>query len=252
MAIGAAQMFGFRIINNFRRPYYSKSISEFWRRWHISLSEWLRDYVFLPTAYALARRGKSGKLFMMKTENASYYFATFITMFLIGLWHGANWNFVIWGLLFAFFMIFSRVTIKQRKKFVKLIKINKFPTLLKLFRVGFTFSLVCFCWIFFRAKSIDDAIYIISNSFSELNLIFQKIYIQNTFTVMRFDSIALIICISLISLLEVIHLIQRKGSIIELLSNRPVYMRWVVYIVFIMITIFFSYTSEQKFIYFNF
>jgi alginate O-acetyltransferase complex protein AlgI len=252
MAIGTAQIFGFKIMNNFKRPYYSKSILEFWRRWHISLSEWLRDYLFLPTAYSIARKGKSGKYLFMKTENASYFIATLVTMLLIGLWHGASWNFVFWGFLFAFFMIISRITKKARNKIVNITNLRKYPLVLKIIRIGFTFMLVCFCWIFFRSQNFNDAFYIIINSFKDLNLGFNTEYIMRTFTETGYSKLSFAICVLLIVILEIIQLFQRKGSIIKHISLKPLYLRWGLYIIFMITLIVLSAPTKQKFLYFQF
>lgn len=252
MAVGLSLMFGYKIINNFNRPYYSKSISEFWRRWHISLSGWLRDYVFLPIAYSIARRGKSGKYLFIKTENISYYIATLFTMLLIGLWHGANWNFIFWGFLFAFFLIISRITKKFRTKLIKYSKIKKYPYLLKMMRIGFTFFLICFCWIFFRAKNFNDAFYIVTNSFNDIKSIFNVDYFFNTLYEIKFTFKSFIISISSILLLEAVQLFQRKRSIIKYLSSKPVYFRWGLYLLILLIMIFLSVTAKKEFLYFKF
>ena len=137
IAIGTARMLGFRFMDNFRTPYYSKSITELWRRWHISLSSWLRDYLYIPLGGN--RKGKFNS-----------YRNVMITMLLGGLWHGASWNFVIWGALNGVYLSVERI--------VKLKKIDRNKTLLsKLFFAFFTFNLVCLTWIFFRAQTFKQA-----------------------------------------------------------------------------------------------
>ena len=153
IAIGAAQIMGFDLMDNFKRPYFSKSIPEFWRRWHISLSTWFKDYVYIP-------------LGGNRVSKLRYYANLFITFLISGLWHGAAWTFVIWGALHGFYQIFSLLTKKYRYKLKESIGIVNYPTLNKYLQIGVTFVLVDFAWIFFRANSLNDAWYIINNLFA--------------------------------------------------------------------------------------
>jgi alginate O-acetyltransferase complex protein AlgI len=143
MAIGAALTLGIKLMQNFNRPYLSKNISEFWSRWHISLSTWFRDYVYIPLG------GNR------KTEILTY-FNILIVFIISGLWHGANWKYVVWGLIHGALLISYRMS----KRFN--ISINGYPFLKWLL----TFNLVCLAWIFFRANSITDGIYILQKIFT--------------------------------------------------------------------------------------
>ena len=147
MAIGLGLMFGFSFPKNFDAPYRSQSISEFWRRWHISLSSWLRDYLFLPIAYSISRRIEADRVFRMKTETFIYAGATLITMLLAGLWHGAAWHFVMWGAFHGVFLVIDRMA--GRGGLLK-----RFP---RPARVAGTFLLVLFSWILFRAENLPEA-----------------------------------------------------------------------------------------------
>ena len=141
MAIGLGKMLGFDFLENFRFPYKSKSIREFWQRWHISLSNWFRDYLYIPLG---GNRVSPGRV----------YVNLFIVFFLTGLWHGASWNFVVWGLLHGFFMIIERVG------FGKILK--KAPVLLQhLYAV----SVVVIAWVFFRAPDFEKSINFIASMF---------------------------------------------------------------------------------------
>ena len=142
MAIGIAMLMGFVLPPNFRTPYKSASITEFWRRWHISLSTWLRDYLYISLGGN--RKGK------FRT-----YLNLFITMLLGGLWHGASWKFVIWGILHGLALVVERLF-----KNVITIPKNYFTHFI---RVLLTFHFVVFCWIFFRAKDFSTAFNVISN-----------------------------------------------------------------------------------------
>ena len=142
MAIGIALLMGFKLSVNFRTPYKSASITEFWKRWHISLSTWLRDYLYISLG-----GNRKGKIRM--------YFNLFITMLLGGLWHGASWKFVIWGTLHGIQLVIERIF----KDYIRLPK-NK---IIRFFSVILTFHFVAFCWIFFRAKDFSVAFQVISN-----------------------------------------------------------------------------------------
>lgn len=152
IAVGSAKILGFDLMQNFRRPYFSKTTSEFWRRWHISLSSWFRDYVYIPLGGS--RCGK-----------ARYYLNNMITFTLSGLWHGAEWTFVVWGVINGVYTSLSHTTRALRERMSARIFTNKTEFIHKIIQVGFTFTLICFSWIFFRANSLSDAVYIITHLF---------------------------------------------------------------------------------------
>jgi alginate O-acetyltransferase complex protein AlgI len=141
IAIGSAKIMGIDLMENFKMPYFSKSINEFWTRWHISLSTWFKDYLYIPLGGNRT------------TKRWKYYLNIMIVFLVSGFWHGAEWTFLVWGALHGIFQIAERLTARGTKKF-------KIPDIIKLM---FTFSLVCFTWIFFRADNLQDSFYIISN-----------------------------------------------------------------------------------------
>ena len=147
MAIGLARMFGFRFVENFNYPYAARTISEFWTRWHISLSSWLRDYIFLPTAYAVSRRIRKERVWRLKAESWSYAAGILVTMFLCGLWHGASWSFIVWGLWQGTLMLL------ERSGFRRLLKKAWVP-LQHLYAV----SAILIGWVFFRAPDLGHAL----------------------------------------------------------------------------------------------
>ncbi len=153
IAIGAAKVMGFNLMTNFKRPYFSASISEFWKRWHISLSTWFKDYLYIS-------------LGGNKVAIPRWYLNLFFVFAISGLWHGANWTFIIWGALNGFYLVFAIITEKWRKKFGELIFLNRLPKLNSLIQILITFALVCFAWIFFRANTTADAFLIVKNIFS--------------------------------------------------------------------------------------
>jgi alginate O-acetyltransferase complex protein AlgI len=139
MAIGAAQVMGFKLMKNFDRPYHSKSIHEFWGRWHISLSSWFKDYLYIS-------------LGGNRVSIPRWYFNLFIVFLVSGLWHGANWTFVIWGALHGFYLVFALLTKNIRNTFTKFIGLNKLPALNNFFQILTTFSLSNFCMDFLSSK----------------------------------------------------------------------------------------------------
>jgi len=164
MAIGISRILGFESMKNFDFPYYSRSISEFWNRWHISLSSWLRDYLFLPLAYATMRRIRGEKWLAVKAETWGYMVGIMLTMLLGGLWHGEGWTFVIWGGLFGFYQIVAYASKRQRRKVSKKIGWQRLPWLDSAWKVFVTFNLVSFAWIFFRAASVHHALRMIGQA----------------------------------------------------------------------------------------
>jgi D-alanyl-lipoteichoic acid acyltransferase DltB (MBOAT superfamily) len=150
IAIGVAEVFGYKTMQNFDHPYIAQSSSDFWRRWHISLSTWLRDYLYIPLGgnrLSLSQR----------------YFNLFIVFLICGLWHGANWTFIVWGGLHGLYLIFSLMTQGIRNGICRMLKLDYAPHIHKALKILVTFSLVSFAWISFRANSMTDALYIISH-----------------------------------------------------------------------------------------
>ena len=139
-------------MDNFRTPYFSKSISEFWSRWHISLSTWFRDYVYIPLGGNRVNRGR-------------WYFNLFITFMISGLWHGANWTFVVWGMLHGFYLIFSIAATPLVQPINEKV-FNHFPRLKAFLDTLVTFVLVCIAWIFFRAENVSDAFLMVGKIFN--------------------------------------------------------------------------------------
>ena len=144
IAIGAARVMGFTLMTNFNRPYLSKSIAEFWKRWHISLSTWFKDYLYIS-------------LGGNKVSVPRWYLNLFIVFLISGLWHGANWTYIVWGGINGFYLVFALVTKKYRESFDRFVGINKFPGVKKAVQILTTFGLTCFAWIFFRATSLAQA-----------------------------------------------------------------------------------------------
>ncbi len=151
IAIGSAQVMGFKLMTNFKRPYFAKSVSEFWKRWHISLSTWFTDYLYIS-------------LGGNRIGIPRWYFNLFFVFLVSGLWHGANWTFIIWGALNGFYLIFALI----KKRFIKPSEKSS-PEIIKsgfnIINILITFALICLSWVFFRANSSHDAFVIIRNMF---------------------------------------------------------------------------------------
>lgn len=153
IAIGTARLFGFDLMRNFAYPYFSRDIAEFWRRWHISLSTWFRDYVYIPLG---GSRGGTG----MKVRN------TFIIFIVSGFWHGANWTFIFWGALNAIYFLPLLLTRNNRNNLDIVAQDRLLPTFREMIQITITFGLTVFAWIFFRAESITHAFQYIQGIFS--------------------------------------------------------------------------------------
>lgn len=159
MAIGTSKLFGFNTIRNFAYPYFSRDIAEFWRRWHISLSTWLRDYIFYPIRRKLLRQKNLPGWLVQSLP-------PLVTMLASGLWHGSNWTFVFWGALHGVFLILETYLKPPVDKFFERYPSKTVSGSYHIFQILFTFSLVCFGWIFFRSDSLIQAIGIIVKIFS--------------------------------------------------------------------------------------
>ena len=154
MAIGLARMFGFKLPENFNSPYVSQSITEFWRRWHITLSFWFRDYVFLPLAYATSRKLPKERYFNVRADKIIYLVATTVTFLLCGFWHGSAWTFILWGGYMGFFLVIDRLFLLKYLK-----KAGKVPAIL------ITFFILVIGWLIFRSQSADEAHFFIRRLF---------------------------------------------------------------------------------------
>ena len=152
IALGTSKLFGIDLLRNFNYPYFSRDIAEFWRRWHISLSSWFRDYLYIPLG------GSQGGI-GMKIRN------TFIIFLVSGFWHGANWTFIVWGALHAMFFLPLLITQNNRNNLATVAKGKRIPSLKELVAMLLTFGLTSFSWIFFRAKTVSEALAYIKNMF---------------------------------------------------------------------------------------
>jgi len=230
IAIGTSRLFGFDLMRNFNFPYFSRDIAEFWRRWHISLSTWFRDYLYIPLG------GSQGGTWM-KIRN------TFIIFIVSGFWHGANWTFIVWGFLNALYFLPLLLSNSNRTNLDVVAQGKYFPNIKEIFMMFTTFTLTVFAWIFFRAENISHAITYIAEIFS-----------SSLFTFPKFVGMAKALdVIILVFLFMLIEWMGRYGQFaiqhFGLKWKKPI--RYLFYYS-IIIAIFWFGGKEQQFIYFQF
>ncbi|NCD41335.1 MAG: MBOAT family protein [Bacteroidia bacterium] len=232
IAIGTSRLFGFDLMRNFNFPYFSRDIAEFWRRWHISLSTWFRDYLYIPLG------GSRGGTWM-KVRNT---FAIFIVS---GFWHGANWTFIVWGALNAIYFLPLLLTNNNRNNLETVAQGKLLPSIKELSFMILTFGLTVFAWIFFRAENIGHAFSYISEIFS-----------TSLFELPNFSSMRrALITISLTGIFLLIEWLGREGeyaieNIITFFKNNIV--RWGIYIIIGLSIFIFGNFNKTEFIYFAF
>lgn len=220
IAIGVARVLGFHIMDNFNQPYFATSIRDFWRRWHISLSQWLRDYVYISLG-----GGKCSKI--------KIYRNVMITFLVSGLWHGAGWHYIVWGGLHGIYQIIGRMTINIRKSIVQTLHVRTDCFAYRLCQRCITFLLVDFAWLFFRAQSVGSAMKILKRIFVDFRLketINNRLYFLEMDTT-RFKIMLIELCVILI--VDILH--EKKVSIREWLNRRNWLLRWTCYLLVVIV-----------------
>lgn len=232
IAIGTSRLFGFDLMQNFNFPYFSRDIAEFWRRWHISLSTWFRDYLYIPLG------GSKGGTWM-KLRN------TFIIFIVSGFWHGANWTFLVWGFLNALYFLPLLLTNNNRNNLGSIAQGKLFPSFREFISIATTFGLTVLAWIFFRARDL-------SHAFSYISEIFSKSLLE----VPRFSNrLGAVQAIVFVVLFLSIEWVGRDGKFaidtLGLKWKRP--LRYTMYYILIIVIMYSSLgNSNQEFIYFQF
>ena len=231
IALGTSRIFGIELLKNFNYPYFSRNIAEFWRRWHISLSSWFKDYVYIPLGGS-----KGGN--WMRIRN------TFIIFLISGFWHGANWTFIFWGFLNALFIMPSILMKTNRDNLDIVAQGRLFPSLKEFFQISTTFTIATFCWIFFRAESITDAF-----KFIHKMIITMHIGIGYPYKLLNGNLIPLLF----IFIMFIFEWLQREQLFALSFKNDkiPQVFRWIIYI-FITLSIIWYHGKEAEFIYFQF
>jgi D-alanyl-lipoteichoic acid acyltransferase DltB (MBOAT superfamily) len=249
IAIGAAQVMGFKLMKNFDRPYFSRSIAEFWKRWHISLSTWFRDYLYISMGGNRVSRPR-------------WYFNLMVTFTVSGLWHGANWTYVIWGGLNGLYLIGEIVMRKGKRGREASSGQDSWP--MAGIQTVTTFVLICFAWLFFRARTLSDAYYMIVRLFTPQGHLLgdllrlvptrQNLDFLHAYVFMGQEFSECIWAIFAIILLWGVEYLQgATGGIRVLLRAQPKWARWVVYYAGTIALLFFgAFNHSQQFIYFQF
>ncbi|MEM5539842.1 MBOAT family O-acyltransferase [Olleya sp. AS48] len=227
IAIGTSRLFGFNLKQNFAFPYFSRDIAEFWRRWHISLSTWFRDYLYIPLG------GSQGGTWM-KVRN------TFIIFLVSGFWHGANWTFIIWGFLNALYFLPLLLAKRNRTNLDVVAQDSKLPNIKELVQMGLTFGLTVIAWVFFRAESVTHAFTYLKGLFNTSLLTVPTIRPTNLLVLILF-------------FIGIEWIGRRQHYAIEvLLLKQSRVIRWAFYMIIIAIIFVFSSDTQQEFIYFQF
>ena len=217
MALGAAEVLGFRLRENFRQPYFATSIADFWRCWHVSLSSWLRDYVYIPLGGS-------------RCSKARKYMNVMVTFLVSGIWHGANWTYILWGLLHGFYQVVGGLTAGLRGRLIKALGINTACFSYTLFQRCVTFSLVSFAWIFFRASGIRAAWKLIRSMWPTGSLL---TFLRGGLLELGLSGAELGLVAVSVVLLFSIDAMSARGSVREKLFAQNLVFRWALYLLLI-------------------
>jgi D-alanyl-lipoteichoic acid acyltransferase DltB (MBOAT superfamily) len=242
MAIGAAKIMGFDLMENFNAPYFARSIRDFWSRWHISLSTWFRDYLYIPLGGN--RKGMRRK-----------YINLMIVFLVSGLWHGASWTFVLWGGIHGFYQIAGGILAKPKKILIEKANVRTDCLSYKFLQTAVTFGLVTAAWNFFRADSIIAALKIIKHVFTQAS---PWIFFDGTLYELGLDRTEMNILIVSIVILLLVDLVRYnlKQTLDEFLMDQNLWFEWAVVIgLIVMIFVYGEYGASfdpQQFIYFQF
>lgn len=240
IAIGAAQVMGFRLMENFRQPYLSTSAAEFWRRWHISLSTWFRDYLYIPLGGN--RKGRVRK-----------YINTMVTFLVSGLWHGANWSFVVWGGLNGAYQVAGELLSPLRDSVCRALRVNRERPLWTALRTVFTFCLVDFAWLFFRAPSFSAARAMIAHTAAN----FQLSALPGRLFSLALDAPDFLAALFFLGVLLAVDLLQKRyGPLRPYITRQALPVRWALYLCAVLTVLIFgiygpSYNA-RAFAYFQF
>lgn len=240
IAIGSARVLGFKLMRNFNAPYLSTSIADFWSNWHISLSTWLRDYLYIPLGGN--RKGTTRRLINL-----------LIVFFVSGIWHGANWTFLVWGLINGFYQVSSYITGPVRAGIRARLGVRENGTLYKTFCRIVVFLLYTFSLVFFRAQNLSSALEILRRIFTGLEL---RLFSFQTLFAAGLDVKDGVVALCAILILGLVDIYSRKTDVVKALTAKPLVLRWALYLVLIaVIAVFGIYGPAYDavpFIYFQF
>lgn len=244
IAVGSAQVFGYDLTNNFRRPFASRSIAEFWRRWHTSLSNWLRDYLYNPLVFSGERLSK-----------IRIYLSLLVTFTLIGLWHGANWTYIAMGMLHGVYLVLSLVTADVRKRIITAIGLSKFPRLHQAWQTLVVFVLVTVSFVLFRAISLPQAGQVLRGMFYAPLELFSFVPQWRAWLTPAGIGVGLktvLFLLVAIGCLEWIQYVQEKKNTPFIFDEKPRAIRFAYYYALLFAILCFGYFGAQSFIYFQF
>jgi alginate O-acetyltransferase complex protein AlgI len=239
IALGSAKCMGFDLMMNFNRPYMATSIGEFWQRWHISLSTWFRDYVYIP-------------LGGNRVSKLKWYRNILIVFILSGIWHGANWTFVVWGLLHGLYLVI------EHKFYLYFPSLKKAPgisvTIIKRLNV---FIFAAFAWVFFRSSNVSQAFYIIKNFFANIPLQIRQVISNEHFSrlqllYMNQPGSEFFLAVIFLLVMMIIHFLQKTDTFDNWLIRKPTYFRWSFYYGLVLVFVCFGIFNRSEFIYFQF
>lgn len=238
MALGTARVMDFDLMKNFDRPYFSKSISEFWRRWHISLSTWFKDYLYISLG---------GNRVVLPRACFNLFFVFLVS----GLWHGANWTFIVWGGLHGIYLVVGMLTKDGRNRFIAQFNFSLLNN--PLLNIGMTYILATFAWIFFRANGLQDALYVITHLFEPASSIWGGAPFTGLSTVKMFYTFSQ--WLALIGALAVLFMVEKAQSHVSInnwlvLQARPI--RWAIYYGIVLYITVLGAFEHVQFIYFQF
>jgi D-alanyl-lipoteichoic acid acyltransferase DltB (MBOAT superfamily) len=226
MAIGTARVLGIELMENFRRPYLSGSVAEFWsRRWHLSLASWFRDYVYIPLGGS-------------RTSRARHALNLMVVFVLSGAWHGANWTFLVWGGLNGLYVAASTVIRRERAGVAR-------GVAMRMLRAIVTFHAVLLTWVFFRAASLSDAATIFERSARAVSQLPRLLWV-------RLHDSAILLAIAIIAVLVIVELADEAKPVWDRLRERPIALRWAVYYAILAALLVLGTWNLRQFVYMQF
>jgi alginate O-acetyltransferase complex protein AlgI len=244
VALGSARVMGFDLMKNFDRPYFSKSVSEFWKRWHISLSTWFKDYVYIPLGGNRVSRSR-------------WYLNLLITFALSGLWHGANWTYVVWGLLNGCYLISELAIARRYPGFLEQPTGHEVKRhVWRAAKVALTFTLTCIAWMFFRSSTTSRALYMLVHTGDRLTSVTHDLrdhgFVKANILFFQ-DKYDFVLAFSGLAVLLLFEWLERQNSPAHMLSGAPAWFRWSLrYAAISAILLFGAFNHAQQFIYFQF
>ena len=246
IAIGSAQVMGFTLMKNFDRPYAARSIAEFWRRWHISLSTWFRDYVYIPLGGNRVGRSR-------------WYANLFVTFLVSGLWHGARWTFVVWGALHGAYLILGLASAGARARARAGLGLERYPALLRISQTTVTFALVGVAWVFFRATTLGDAWYVATHLTSGLGAQLASIVARDpdalaSLVFLGAEPSRVVLAVAAIVALLVVERVQGAASLSlrTRIAGARAPIRWAAYACAVLTIMTLGVFQSARFIYFQF